>query len=67
MELNCTDDVAKHCCKGRKVQLVEFVHEHLGNASVVNVSNVSEKHALKLETADGEIFVNYDITRKLNF
>lgn len=59
MELWCKDDVASTICKGNKQKVVALVHSRLGLASVVEITNVPEKQALKLETASGSILVDY--------
>lgn len=66
MELNFKDNTAKTFCRGRSVAVVAFIHQHLGLASVADVSYIRERDALKLETATGSILVNTLLTKKLD-
>ena len=65
MELWCKDDVAQSSCRGKEKEVVALVHQYLGLASVVEVTNVPEKQALKLEIASGSILLDYTLTTVL--
>jgi len=65
MELWTKDAVAETKCCGKKPIVVSLVHQNLGMASVVEVTNVPEKQALKLKTASGSILVDYGLTTVL--
>mgnify|MGYP001567646550 CR=1 FL=1 len=65
MEVWTKDHIADLKCAGKKNTVIALVHQHLGLASVVMVTNVPEKQALELTIASGSILVDYDLTTVL--
>lgn len=66
MELNLKDERARTACRGKDEIVVDFVHEYLGRASVVDVSTVTSPQGLKLETHAGVIVINEELTEVLS-
>ena len=65
MELAAKDEVAYQVCRARKEKVVSLIHQHLGLASVAEVSDIPGKGLFKLETFAGSILVNHDLTKVL--
>lgn len=63
MEINYLDVSAKTRCVNREERIVNLVHEYLGLASVVSVETISEKNALRLETASGSFLAEHDLSK----
>ena len=63
MEVYCTDTIAEEKCNDsiKKAKVVSLTQSHLGLASVVTVSSISEKECLELSTASGVIQADYKL------
>ena len=48
MELAAKDEVAYQVCRARKEKVVSLIHQHLGLASVAEVSDIPGKGLFKL-------------------
>lgn len=68
MELGLSDTDAKAIGidSPKKERLVDLVHRHLGRASVAFVKVVDNPPGIKLETANGAIIVDRDLSKRID-